>query len=303
MYRHLPSLNLLRSFEAAGRLLSFKKASEELHVTPSAISHQVKELEEHLDVRLFVRFNRGLELTARGENYLQEVSRALQILSVATRDLRPARLTSLRISSIPSLDSDVIAPRLHQLQSLIPGIGIKLIGDARVLDMEVAQVDVALRFKRDPVVAADMRLMDLYATPVCRPALAEQIRLSPEILLEQPSYRSIGDDQCWSQWFAQQGWQAPETESTMQFNANRSALNAVRQGDGVCMGYLPLVVDWLERGSLVAPFPDRRILFGTIYAVVRPSVASYPEVQQLIGWLKGLLAEYESRYVAFMKAG
>lgn len=143
----LPPLNTLRAFEAAARHGSFVKASAELHVTPAAVSQRIKDLESSLDVALFRRLPRGVELTEAGRRYRDELTRAFGIIERATAQIDQATVDGPLIVSLPeSFAQYWLAPRLPRLAARIPGLELTLESESRLVDLRDGQADVGVRF-------------------------------------------------------------------------------------------------------------------------------------------------------------
>ena len=173
MSTRLPSLNGLRAFEAAARHLSFTQAASELNVTQTAISHQIRRLEEELGLRLFVRQNRALELTAEARDYLPGVHAAFNDLRLATdRLLRKDDGHVLTVSTLASLAAKWLLPRLSAFQEAHPGIDVRITTSPSLVDFQRDNVDAAIRYGRGqwPGVRADWLMAD-ELFPVCSPAL------------------------------------------------------------------------------------------------------------------------------------
>src|SRR5271165_1062537 len=173
MTARLPSLNGLRAFEAAARHLSFTLAAAELNVTQTAISHQIKRLEEELGLRLFIRKNRALALTPKAKDYLPGVRAAFNDLRLATdRVLRKDDDNVLTISTLASLAAKWLLPRLSTFQEAHPGIDVRITTSANLVDFQRDNVDAGIRYGRGqwPGVRADWLMAD-ELFPVCSPAL------------------------------------------------------------------------------------------------------------------------------------
>ena len=185
----LPSLNGLRAFEAAARHLSFTRAAAELNVTQTAISHQIRRLEEQLGKRLFVRRNRALALTREAEDYLPAVRAAFEDLRRATARLqRPEREGLLTVSTTASLAAKWLVTRVASFQEAHPGIEVRITTSAHLVDFQREEVDMAVRYGRGnwPGLRAQW-LMAEDIFPVCSPALmngAKPLR-RPEDLAHQ----------------------------------------------------------------------------------------------------------------------
>lgn len=147
--RTLPPLNALRAFEASGRRLKFRAASEELGVTQGAVAQQIRLLEDHLGLALFQRLPRGVALTSQGATYLSEVTRAFDTLSKATAQLHN-RADTLTISVTPTFATKLLIPQLSTLKSSLPGIELRTIATEAVSDFDRDQVDIAVRQTRPP---------------------------------------------------------------------------------------------------------------------------------------------------------
>src|SRR2546421_9021618 len=174
MTARLPSLNGLRAFEAAARHLSFMQAASELNVTQTAISHQIKRLEEELGVRLFVRQNRSLTLTQQAQEYLPGIRAAFNDLRLATdRLLRKDDDHVLTVSTLASLAAKWLLPRLSAFQEAHPGIDVRITTSTNLVDFQRDNVDAAIRYGRGQWqgVRADWLMAD-ELFPGCSPALA-----------------------------------------------------------------------------------------------------------------------------------
>src|ERR1041385_9177390 len=173
MTPRLPSLNGLRAFEAAARHLSFTQAASELNVTQTAISHQIRRLEEELGLRLFIRKNRALALTPQARDSLPGVRAAFTDLRLATdRLLRKGDDNVLTVSTLASLAAKWLLPRLTAFQEAHPGIDVRITTSTALVDFRGGDVDAAIRYGRGqwPGVRADWLMAD-ELFPVCSPAL------------------------------------------------------------------------------------------------------------------------------------
>ena len=173
MAARLPSLNGLRAFEAAARHLSFTQAASELNVTQTAISHQIRRLEEELGIRLFIRKNRALALTPQARDYLPGVRAAFNDLRLATdRLLRKDDDKVLTVSTLASLAAKWLLPRLTAFQEAHPGIDVRITTSTALVDFKNGDVDAAIRYGRGnwPGVRAEWLMAD-EGFPVCSPAL------------------------------------------------------------------------------------------------------------------------------------
>src|SRR5450759_5957776 len=186
MTARLPSLNGLRAFEAAARHLSFTHAAAELNVTQTAISHQIRRLEEELGLRLFIRQNRALALTPQARDYLPGVRAAFNDLKLATdRLLRRDDDQVLTVSTLASLAAKWLLPRLSAFQETHPGIDVRITTSTSLVDFKRGDVDAGIRYGRGhwPGLRADWLMAD-ELFPVCSPALLagdKPLRCPPDL--------------------------------------------------------------------------------------------------------------------------
>src|SRR6201987_5398013 len=204
MSARLPSLNGLRAFEAAARHLSVTLAASELNVTQTAISHQIKRLEEELGLRLFIRKNRALALTPQARDYLPGVRAAFNDLRLATdRLLRKDDDNVLTISTLASHAAKWLLPRLSAFQEAHPGIDVRITPSTGLVDFKNGDVDAAIRYGRGhwPGVRAEWLMAD-ELFPVCSPALvkADKPLSCPQDLRDHVLLHTTNYDDDWRQW-------------------------------------------------------------------------------------------------------
>jgi LysR family glycine cleavage system transcriptional activator len=259
MFRRLPPLNALRAFEAAARHLSFTRAADELHVTQSAISHQVKALEAHLGMRLFERRNRALRLTEAGEGYLPAVTGALDTLDRATADLRArhGQGAVLTISLTPTFMTHWLIPHLRAWRAAHPELELRFSASERVVDLEREGIDAAVRHGRGHW--PGMRVDPLFAdrlVPVCAPALLEDgppLR-KPADLARHTLLHARTTPEWWRMWLRAVGSERAAAGASITFDTVTLALQAAAEGLGVTVAPRPLASGELEAGRLVVPF-------------------------------------------------
>src|ERR1700684_1358710 len=210
MTPRLPSLNGLRAFEAAARHLSFTNAASELNVTQTAISHQIRRLEQELGIRLFVRQNRTLTLTPEARDYLPGVRAAFNDLRLATdRLLRKDNDHVLTVSTLASVPHKGLLPRLSAFQEKHPGIDVRIPTSPSLVDFKSGDVDAAIRYGRGqwPGLHADWLMAD-QLFPVCSPALltGDKPLRCPEDLADRTLLHSSGGyDDDWRAWLTRRG--------------------------------------------------------------------------------------------------
>lgn len=293
----LPSLNLLRTFAVLGDTLSVKRAAERLHVTPTAVSHQLRELEAALDCRLFRRLPRGLTLTDAGQSYWAEVAPAIRQLESATRVRQVQR--PFRISSFPYLAHTVLLPALAELQALLGERLLTLDTRREILDLASHGVDLGLRFAADPPNWGELRTRRLSGFQLS-PLVATDFAAVPwPPTSELLPIRLSKEQQSWAQWASVYNWR-PNSGGLVLDNY-ASVLTATEQGMGVAMGYLPLCIDALLAGRLRPLWPTLRVSGGGLWAVWRGDAES-PALLRVVDWLEQRLADMERRSAEFFSA-
>jgi LysR family glycine cleavage system transcriptional activator len=291
MTARLPSLNGLRAFEAAARHLSFTQAAAELNVTQTAISHQIKRLEEELGVRLFIRQNRALALTPQAKEYLPGIRAAFNDLRLATdRLLRRDDDHVLTVSTLASLAAKWLLPRLTAFQEAHPGIDVRITTSTALVDFRSGGVDAAIRYGRGqwPGLRADWLMAD-QLFPVCSPALlaGKKPLRKPEDLAEHVLlHSSAGNDDDWRLWLTAAG--LPTNLSRMPgvtFDLVFMTVQAAIDGVGVAMGRTSYVQDDIAKGRLVVPFDITLPVDAGFYLVSPEATADSPKLSAFRNWL------------------
>ena len=257
MSRPLPPLNALRAFEASARHLSFTRAAEELFVTQTAISHQIKALEEYLGTQLFKRLPRKLLLTAAGVELLVVATRSFDQLSEVTEAIRhPQSSRKLTVSVTPAFGTQWLVPRLGRFWQQHPDVELQLHHSVLVSDFSDG-VDMAVRAGHNanwPGVEAE-HLMSLDLIPVCSPTLADG-RKPPESLDQLVDYPLIHDDsyEDWVQWLLNAGVTDVNARRGPLLGDSSATIPAALSGQGLSLERTIFVNEHLESGRLVAPF-------------------------------------------------
>lgn len=281
-----PSLTTLRAFAAAGRHESFREAARELHVTPAAISHQVRAMEEWLGLALFTREARAVRLTAVGRRLTDELSRGFAQLSEALVNARaPGADTRLRISALPLLTNAWLIPRLARFEERHPGLTVEIDTVNALADVEGGAVDVGIRnIARSPARLAQRKLIELTAVPLCSTRLASRVRRIddlPDLPLIEHSARPGG----WSRWFRQMGRPDLEPRTTLSLDSTLTAVTSAAQGRGVVLGLAPIVWDLPETLHLVAPIREPLVGAGAYTVVFRREDLTRRIVHDFVEWL------------------
>jgi LysR family glycine cleavage system transcriptional activator len=256
MSRRLPPLAALRAFEAAGRLLSFSKAGEELLVSQSAVSHQIKTLEATLGVPLFRREVRAVSLTPEGARYLTTVRRAFDLLVEGTDAVAAPTKATVRVSLLASFATHWLVPRLGRFRARHPGIDLALDPSIALVDLDASGADLAIRYGLgDWPGVAPRKLMDEVISPVASPALiargpaigAPADLVGHEILF---SYSPRLFE--WDAWSRAAGLDLAPARRSLLHDYN-IVLQAALDGQGIAMGRRRLIRGELAAGRLVQP--------------------------------------------------
>jgi LysR family transcriptional regulator, glycine cleavage system transcriptional activator len=257
MATRLPSLNGLRAFEAAARHLSFTAAAGELNVTQTAISHQIRRLEEELGIRLFVRQNRTLALTPEAREYLPGIRAAFNDLRLATdRLLRKDGDRVLTVSTLASFAAKWLLPRLSSFQQAHPDIDVRITSSTTLVDFRRDDVDAAIRYGRGhwTGVRADWLTAD-ELFPVCSPALLTGDKPLQDLAHHTLLHSSGGYDDDWRLWLTAAGQPSDISKQPgLSFDLILMTVQAAIDGLGVAMGRTSYVEGDIAKGRLVVPF-------------------------------------------------
>jgi LysR family glycine cleavage system transcriptional activator len=259
MSDRLPPLTALRAFEAAARHLSFAQAAAELHVTPAALSQQIKNLEEHLGQPLFHRLNRAVELTEAGRSLSPGVSDGfdrLQTAWSATRRLQDTR--SLSVTAGPAITAKCLAPPHYGFAQAQPEIELRFAASLKIMDFQRDEIDVAIRYGtgKDSGLYSEPLIEEAFC-PLMRPELAEKYP-TPQSLLHAPliedrAHDFISPPANWRAWFKANGIDYSGVPGA-QFSQADHALDATLSGSGVVVSRTSLAQRYLASGQLVAPY-------------------------------------------------
>jgi LysR family glycine cleavage system transcriptional activator len=291
MVARLPSLNGLRAFEAAARHMSFTQAAEELNVTQTAISHQIRRLEEELGVQLFLRLKDGLALSEDGHAYFPGIRAAFQELRYSTHALFESRHHSvLTINTLVSVASKWLLPRLPAFQQAFPDIDVRVSASTELVDFRKGGIDAAIRYGQGDWqgLRADFLMSD-EIFPVCSPALLngpKTLRTPADLAqhtLLQVSGMTAND---WSTWLSAAGQPAQLAQGPrLTFDLAMMAVQAAVDGQGVCIGRSTYVDDDLRAGRLVVPF-DLRLKDALGFYLVTPhETADSKKITAFRSWL------------------
>ena len=292
----LPSLDLLKGFEAAARLLSFTKAGDELFLSQSAVSRQIQELEEQLGVPLFERRHRALELTGAGQALYAASAQVLATMRSVTDRLRATRSRrTLSVTTTQSFASLWLIPRLAGFTRTHADLDVRISAETRVLDLERDGLDLAIR--HGPAVLAGPHALRLFGErvfPVCSPKLMkdpdkplrEPADLRHHVLLQYDDPDGRHPWMHWKTWLEIERLTDLRPAGSLSFSGYDQIIPACIAGHGVALGRSPLVRKMITSGELVAPFKRTADLARAYYAVVSKTSAGRPEVADFVAWLR-----------------
>ena len=298
--RRLPPLNSIRAFEAAYRHLSFVLAADELAVTPSAVSQQVKNLEEWLEVSLFRRLPRGLEPTETARKYAPGLTEALDRMADVTRAVRPDDANTVTVSTLTSFGGAWLAPRLNRFTDANPDIDFRLSTTNSLVEFGVGGIDAAIRHGRGVYPDLDVRLlMRDMLTPVCSPMLMQgdhPIHSIDDLKHHHflHDYDAWADSIIrWDNWLARIGRPDIACDRGTSFSDSYLCMQAAIAGRGVMIGRTALVGDALRSGVLVAPL-DIQFPSDVTYRFVTPKGALPERVRRFRDWLFTEVEEFHA---------
>lgn len=285
--RRIPPMHALAAFEAAARLGGFAQAAEELCVTPSAISHRIRQLETLLGLALFERTPTGVRLTTGGRLYLDQVRQAFETLARAGGAAGGAARERLRVSVPPTFARQILMPRLPEYLQHHPDIQLEVHLSIPLQDVTAEPADVEVRWGRgDYPERVATRLFEdvcgVYATPayVAARGLDAPPDLARAELLRSPLLP-------WRPWFAAAGLDWPEPEAGAVFNDLGMLLEVAAAGFGVAPGTRRLASAWVEAGRLVPLFNLVVAAPFSYYATTPLAAATRPAVADFVAWLAG----------------
>lgn len=285
-------LNALRVFEAVARHKSFTRAAEELGMTQTAVSYQIKLLEETIGTPLFLRRPRQIVATAAAERMLPDLAKAFELMSEAVASARQASNETLEVHSSPTFGSHWLARNLGAFQLEHPSIAVRLLRVSKLTDFSRDAADVGIRWGVGPWPEVECHLLGQFAfAPMLSPALIEANDISrPEDLLKLPI---IGAQQeAWPLWFEQAGVGRPDLSGHTRYRYIEQDLcaNAALAGQGVAMLNHLYYADELAAGRLVAPFPEARTDDVGVWLVYPPNRRNAPKIKAFREWILAAVA-------------
>jgi LysR family glycine cleavage system transcriptional activator len=286
--RRLPSLRSLRAFAVAGRHLSFKLAAEELYLTASAVSHQVKSLEELLDIELFQRKTRALELTAPGQKYFDFLDGMFARLEAETHQLwAEYGRQIIRLCVPPFFSSEILMPRLDALQQLMPETDIRITTPPSGMKHHSSEADLSILLGKDEW--PDLVTHRLFAgnlVVAAAPALLNNFdHTCFESLNGQTFIVHENRPDSWKTWSRALGISQPRAGKILRFDSMSSVMQAVAGGLGFAIVYWPLSDRWFRSGKIHRVFKTDRITDEYFYLAHRPEESGRPEIVRIVDWM------------------
>lgn len=289
--RFLPSINSLLALEAVDRLGSASAAAGELSLTQSAISRQLKTLEEQLGVALIERSQMRLTLTPAAQEFVETARAVLQQLAQASLKLKAnPQGGSLQLAILPAFGMHWLAPRLQDFARRNPGVTVNLNTRLRPFDFSTEGFDAAIHFGQQDWTGVDyLELMREEVIPVCAPALLAQADGSPNWLLSAPLLHLDTRPDAWERWFAAQGVEAFGVRG-MLFDQFSTMIQATVHGLGVALLPSYLVAQDIQDGRLICAWDGPKVSLGRYYLVWPQGASASAPLQAFRDWLQGQLA-------------
>ena len=286
-------LDLLHSFEAAARSLSFTRAADELFLTQSAVSRQIQQLEASLGTPLFERRHRALTLTEAGQVMARAVSDCMERLRDATARVRASSaLHQVSMTCTPGFASLWLIPRLARFAANHPQVDVRISANLEVMDLERSQIDVAVRFVPSSAGTGEP-LFEETVMPLCAPQLlagADPLKQPADLArhtllaVDMPQGTAVTMD--WEPWFQVMGIRELRVKNTVRFTQYADAVAAAVAGQGVVIGRLPLLNNLLAEGKLVAPFDGAAATRRGYFVAISSRAARNPNALDFVHWLR-----------------
>ena len=283
--------NALHTFHLVVRFQSLKTTADFLHLTESAISHQIKSLEENLKIVLFYRKTRGVELTSAGHQYLRVVQSSLKKLELGTSALKQEFLKPiLRITTLPGIAANIIIPRLSEFRDAHPRVELRIETGMQVSDLRHAEFDLAIRFGDGlwPGLISE-KLFETKVFPACSQEFANKHALQK--LAQIPKVTLLHNaelEESWKQWAKTFNIQDMSAAPSLILGSYEAVIQAAKQGLGLALAALPFEHASLESGSLVAPFDEVSVFPRSCFAAFRPQDVERAELLAFLDWFKAL---------------
>ena len=286
--RRMPSLRSLRAFQVAGRHLSFKLAAEEQCLTASAISHQVKSLEEFLDLNLFVRKTRALEFTEPGQKYFEFLDGMFARLETETHQLwAQYGRGMIRLCVPPFFANEILLPKLHDFQAIMPDTDIRVSTQHSLVKEHSAETDLS-------ILLGSGDWPDLVTYPLFARRLV--VAAAPSLLkdIDSSSFKSLNGQtlivhenrpHAWRNWANALDIEEPKAGNILRFDSMSTVVQATAQGLGFAIVSWPLSKNWFESGALRRVFETEWVTDEYFYLAHRPEESERIDIANLINWI------------------
>ncbi|MBA4783290.1 MAG: transcriptional regulator GcvA [Rhizobiales bacterium] len=292
MRDRLPPLNALRAFEATARHMSFSLAAAELFVTPSALSYQVRQLEDHLGQKLFARLNRSIALTDAGARLYPGIHAGLLAMTEAVASLRGATPDNvLVVSTGPAFAAKWLAPRMYRFIEDNPEIEFQLAASLKLVDLATDEADLAIRYGYGDY--PDLHVEPIFndtVKPMCAPELIARGLKTPGdlknfTLLHDDSIKHISNAPGWPEWLRRANVRDVDGTRGVRFNYADHCIDAAVEGAGVALGRTSLAGRELKSQRLVAPFDIDLATSASFWFVCHPRALEKLKVQRFRDWI------------------
>jgi LysR family glycine cleavage system transcriptional activator len=305
--RRLPPLNAVRAFEAAARRGNFNHAAEELNVTPSAISHQVRTLEDFFGTKLFQRSGRSVELTTKSRDFLRSATQALdQINAASQRMMRRPEGNLLNISVSPTFAAGWLVPRISEFQTDHPELEIRMVTATSFTDFLNSDIDLSIDYSRGdfPNGVSSLHLMTEHCVPVCSPEYmrAHGPLTKPEDIRNCTLLHVLARPGQWRNWMHVAGVDDIDAERGPKFPSTPLSLEAARSSGGIAISNLEFVEDQLRNGTLVAPFQVEVPSQSGYFLVYPVEHADEPKIDTFRQWILAKLAKEHPQHRGMLQA-
>jgi DNA-binding transcriptional LysR family regulator len=284
----MPSLRALRAFQVAGQHLSFKIAADELYITASAVSHQVRGLESFLGIDLFVRKTRALELTGPGRKYHEYLAGMFARLEAETHQLwAEYGRRIIRLCVPPFFASQLLLPRLQNFQDLMPDTDIRVITQPSLMQVHPSDADLSVLLGTgDWPELVTYPLFSRRILTACSPGLKKKAKFTSCADLDgQTLIVHENRPHSWVNWARAMAIAPPRAKKVFRFDSMAAVVQAAAQGLGVAIVSWPLSESYFQSGALVRAFEDEVTTDEQFYLAHRPEEKDRPEIVELINWM------------------
>lgn len=288
----LPPLNFIEGFEAAARNLSFTKAAAELFLTQSAVSRQIKALEDQLGVQLFERRTRALSLTPEGETLYQTVAEVLRRIEETTQRIQGRKdERTFTVTTTPAFASLWLIPRLAGYTRENPKVDVRISASTELVDLDRSGIEIAIRYGGPKT--AGRKLFGEEVFPVCAPALLRDTKqplttpsdLKHHVLLHYADLTRSTPVLDWSMWLQSVGLPNLEPAGALHFSHYDQIVLAAVNGQGVALGRSPLIKRFIREDKLHAPFSTKFVAARAYYLIAAKNSERNPDVSNFVAWL------------------